>query len=134
MPTRPKISDPLPETHLFFNLALWHAFLLYADFFTKSIFSKNSFRSTISLRVSNCLDLDQARHFVRPYLSQNCLQRLSADETTVTVKPIVSDQLKMDKTKVLVANDSLMKLESIAECSPWSILQYFLPALNDNWY
>ena len=28
---------------------------------------------------------------------------------------------------------SLMKAESIAECSPWSILQYFCPALSDNW-
>ena len=27
---------------------------------------------------------------------------------------------------------SLMKGESIAECSPWSILQYFWPALSDN--
>ena len=27
---------------------------------------------------------------------------------------------------------SLMKVESIAECSPWSILQYFWPALSDN--
>ena len=26
-----------------------------------------------------------------------------------------------------------MKVESIAECSPWSILQYFWPALSDNW-
>ena len=26
-----------------------------------------------------------------------------------------------------------MKVESIAECSPWSILQYFWPALRDNW-
>ena len=26
-----------------------------------------------------------------------------------------------------------MKVTSIAECSPWSILQYFLPALSDNW-
>ena len=25
-----------------------------------------------------------------------------------------------------------MKVERIAECSPWSILQYFLPALSDN--
>ena len=29
---------------------------------------------------------------------------------------------------------SLMKIESIAECSPWSILQYFWPALSDNMY
>ena len=28
---------------------------------------------------------------------------------------------------------SLMKVESIAECSTWSILQYFWPALSDNW-
>ena len=26
-----------------------------------------------------------------------------------------------------------MKVGSIAECSPWSILQYFWPALSDNW-
>ena len=35
---------------------------------------------------------------------------------------------------VLMENGSLMKVESIAECSPWSILQYFWPALSDNWY
>ena len=28
---------------------------------------------------------------------------------------------------------SLMKIKNISECSPWSILHYFLPALNDNW-
>ena len=28
---------------------------------------------------------------------------------------------------------SLMKVESIATCSFWSILQYFWPALSDNW-
>ena len=32
-----------------------------------------------------------------------------------------------------MTNGSLMKVESIAECSPWSILQYFWPALSDNW-
>ena len=26
-----------------------------------------------------------------------------------------------------------MKVKSIAECSPWSILQYFWPALSDYW-
>ena len=26
-----------------------------------------------------------------------------------------------------------MKFENIAECSPWSILQYFWPALSNNW-
>ena len=43
-------------------------------------FLKNSFRNTI--RVSNSLDPDQARHFVGPDLVSNCLQRLSADGTS----------------------------------------------------
>ena len=32
-----------------------------------------------------------------------------------------------------MANGSLIKVESIAECSPWSLLQYFWPALSVNW-
>ena len=32
-----------------------------------------------TIRVSNSLDPDQARHFVRPDLDPNCLQKLSAD-------------------------------------------------------
>ena len=31
-----------------------------------------------------------------------------------------------------MTNGSLMKVESIAECSPWSILQYFWPAFSNN--
>ena len=46
-----------------------------------------------------------------------------------TVKPVLSGVLsghsKIDKTKVLMENGSLMKVESIAECSPWRVLQYF---------
>ena len=42
--------------------------------------------------------------------------------------------LKIDETKVLMENGSLMKVTSIAECSHWSILQYFWPALSDNRY
>ena len=45
----------------------------------------------------------------------------------ITVKPVLSGHLKIDKTKVLMENGSLMKVESIAECSLWSILQYFWP-------
>ena len=41
-----------------------------------------------------------------------------------TVKPVLSDHSKIDKTKVLKTNGSLMKVESYAECSE-SILQYF---------
>ena len=47
--------------------------------FFKIIFLKNSFRTTI--RVSNSLESDQARHFVGPDLGPNCLQMLSADDT-----------------------------------------------------
>ena len=32
-----------------------------------------------------------------------------------------------------MTNGSLMKVESIAECSHWSILQYVWPALSNNW-
>ena len=32
---------------------------------------------------------------------------------------------------VYLTNGILMKVESIAECSPWSILQYFRPALSE---
>ena len=51
-----------------------------------------------------------------------------------TVKPVLSGHLKIDKTKVLMENGSLMKIESIAKCSRWSILQYFRPSLSDNRY
>ena len=54
--------------------------------------------------------------------------------TPYTVKHVLSGHLKIDKTKVLMENGSLMKVESIAECSPWSTLQYFRPALSDNPY
>ena len=49
-------------------------------FFSKSPFSKNSFRNTI--RVSNGLVSDQAQHFVGPDLGPNCLKMLSADDTS----------------------------------------------------
>ena len=32
---------------------------------------------------------------------------------------------KANVTEALMTNGSLMKVTSIAECSPWSILQYF---------
>ena len=38
-----------------------------------------------------------------------------------TVRPVLSCHLKIDKTKIIMTNDSLMKVESIAECCPWSI-------------
>ena len=41
---------------------------------------KKSFRNNIN--VSNSLDPDQARHFVGPDLGPNCLEKLSADDTS----------------------------------------------------
>ena len=46
-------------------------------FFSKLIFSENSFRNTI--RVTNSLDPDQDRHSVGPDLGPNFLRRLSAN-------------------------------------------------------
>ena len=37
-------------------------------------------------------------------------------------KTCLKQPLKKDRTKILITNDSLMKVKSIAECSPWSIL------------
>ena len=39
-------------------------------------------------------------------------------------KTCVKPSLKIDKTKILNTNGSLMKVKSIAEYSPWSILLY----------
>ena len=33
--------------------------------------------------------------------------------------------LKIDKSKILMTNGSFIKVESIAECSSWSIRHYF---------
>ena len=45
--------------------------------------------------------------------------------TKHTVKPVLSSHSKIDKTKILMNKGSLMKVESIAECSSWSIQQCF---------
>ena len=52
--------------------------------------------------------------------------------SNIHVKPVLNSHSKIDKTKILKINGILMKVESIAECSLWSILQYFWPALRDN--
>ena len=61
---------------------MFHYFFVGEFFFFESTFSKISFRNTI--RLSNSLDPDQVRHFVGPDLGQNCLQMLSADDTSGT--------------------------------------------------
>ena len=54
---------------------IFHSCLSSADFSQNQLFLKISFRN----RVSNSLDLDQARHFVGSDLGPNCFQSLSAD-------------------------------------------------------
>ena len=49
-----------------------------AAFIQNNFYHHFFFRNTI--RVSNCLDLDQDRHSVGPDLGPNCLQKLSADD------------------------------------------------------
>ena len=52
------------------------------------------------------------KHFQAVYLMlQSSLEYCS-------VKPVLSSHLIVDKTKVLMENGILMKVESIAECSP----------------
>ena len=54
----------------------------FVCFFSKITFTKNSFTKTI--KVSNRLDPDQDRHSVGPDLGPNCLQGLSADDTSTS--------------------------------------------------
>ena len=56
-----------------------------------------------------------------------------AEERRGIVKPVYNGYSKIDKTKIFITNGSLMKVKRIAECFNWSILQYFWPALSDNW-
>ena len=47
-------------------------------------------------------------------------------------KTCLKQPLKIDKSKILMTNGSLMEVKCIAECSAWIILQYFWSALSDN--
>ena len=61
-------------------------------------------------------------------ISLQAIFNLVADTLTYVSycsKACVIRPLKIDKTNILMTNSSLMKVESIAESSPWSILPYF---------
>ena len=60
-------------------------FMSCADFFSKSRFSKNSFRNIVN--VSNSLDLDQTRRVVVSDLGPIRFQGFSADGTNMQRKP-----------------------------------------------
>ena len=47
-----------------------------------------------------------------------------------TVKPVLSSHSKEDKKGIFKTGNHLMQVKSFAECSPWSILQYFRPELS----
>ena len=78
--TRPWAGAIRDETSPDLNLKSCMWGFCHLLIFSKSTFSKNSFRNTII--VSNSLDPDQARHFVGPDLDPYCLQRLSAEDTS----------------------------------------------------
>ena len=91
-------------------------FLSSADFFSKSTFSKNSLENII---VSNSLDSDQARHFVRPDLDPNCLKRLSADDisrkrvdSVLTCKAVDLEYTTSSSTPTAVTKASILPRES----------------------
>ena len=60
-----------------------------------------------------CMSFNQIHFTFTLYYSKTCVKR----------------PLKNRQTEVFMTNGSLMKVECIAECSFWSILQYFSPAL-----
>ena len=89
--------------------------------------------------VSSIYDMSSADDLLQTVWTQTRTDRMSVLtwiqsvwHSDGTVKPVKSGHSKIDKTKILMAKGSLMKVQSIAECSPWSILQYFWPALSDN--
>ena len=59
------------------------------------------------------------------------VEKLSVDTDSHYSETRIKRPLKKDKAMALMTHGSLMKVESIAECSLWSILQYFWPALSD---
>ena len=74
------------------------------------------FEKFFTIRVPNSLDPDQAGQITRSGLTKcrpdpgpNCISWL----------------LENRQNKDLITNGSIMKVESIAECYPWGILQYF---------
>ena len=56
-------------------------------------------------------------------------QRLLEPSVWAYSKTCVKQPLKIDKTKNLITNGSLMKVESIAECSPFCTLLTFMLSL-----
>ena len=62
------------------TLDIQYCFYYSSTLYCCAIFNSQNAGFFITIWVSNSLDPDQARHFVRPDLGPNCLQRLSADD------------------------------------------------------
>ena len=50
-----------------------------------------------------------------------------------TVKPVLNGHSQKTQNLVFKTNYCLMQVKSIAECSKWSILQYFRPSFRYHW-
>ena len=95
-------------------LACWVFFPAFVIgwLFSKSTFSKNSFKNTI--RVSNGWDSDQDRHFVGPDLGPNYLQRLSAnDKSHHAEKELIEPRHEISNNVVFWQVETQMSLCSL---------------------
>ena len=88
--------------------------------FSKSSFSKNSFR--ITLRLSSSLDPDRARLFVGPDLGPNCLQKFSADDTLEQKVFTVAGTGEVPNYSQIIDNAYLVCLFANGEFSFWGRL------------
>ena len=75
-------------------------------------FSKNGIESSILTLIMLDIYINYSPHqFLSHYIARFHL-------LAYTVKPVQYGHSKIDKTKILMTNGSLMKVKSIAECSP----------------
>ena len=103
--------------------------ILKIKLFTVHCGAKGTFTSNvhkISENQSSHLVLHCMYQNIRDFfLYKNSGAKLAYEIRYMYSKTCLKRPLKIDKTKVLVENNSLMEVESIAECSTRSILQYF---------
>ena len=80
------------------------AFMIPSHFIIVPYFSLWMLEFFTTIQVSNSLDPDQARHFVRPDLGPNCLQRLSADNKSPLAGKELNTKQRVTKTlaKVII--------------------------------
>ena len=94
-------------------------------------FSQQQFACCLINNEAKLIKLENIPILIQEVTLFELLLRQSQYQTHYS-KTCLERPLKIDKTKILMTNGNLMKVESIAECSPWSILQYFWPSLREN--